>query len=96
MPLAFLRNDHVDARRAVFDQRRSARPSQVVGWMEWSRRRYRASKRFSHLCNWQIGHLSFHELVHEGLQRGDAMFDRALPLLQERQRQLGDLLLKGV
>ncbi len=37
MHLAFLRNDHVEARRAVFDERRPARPSQVVGGMEWSR-----------------------------------------------------------
>jgi hypothetical protein len=63
--------------------------------MEWSRRRERASQLFSHLWNWGIGHLSFQELVHQGLQRGDARFDRALPLLQERQRKLGDLLTLG-
>src|SRR5216683_1958045 len=37
MHLAFLRtNDHVDSLRAVFDQRRSARPSSLFSGMEWS------------------------------------------------------------
>ncbi len=37
MHLAFLGTDeHVDARCAVFDQRRPARPSQLFGGMEWS------------------------------------------------------------
>src|SRR3989442_2181969 len=37
MHLAFLRNDHVDARRAGFDQWRPARPSQLFNGMERSR-----------------------------------------------------------
>jgi hypothetical protein len=37
MHLAFLRtNDHVDSLRAVFDQRRPARPSSLFSGMEWS------------------------------------------------------------
>jgi hypothetical protein len=63
--------------------------------MQWARRRYRASKFFSHLCNWRMGHLSFQELVQKGFQRADAMFDRSLPLLQERQRKLSNVLALG-
>jgi hypothetical protein len=96
MDLAFLRtNDYVDSLCAVFDERRPARPSPLFSWMEWPRR-YWASKLFSHLWDWQIGQLPSHEWLQKGLQYADAMFDRSLPLLKERQRKLGNLLLKGV
>src|SRR5260221_3416896 len=68
MHLAFLRtNDHVDARRAVFDQGRHARPSELFNGMQRSRhtpwtRRFLLSPRSR-----QCGELSPHQWLQEGL-----------------------------
>lgn len=41
-----------------------------------------------------MGHLSSHEGLHEGLQRRETLLGRSLPRLEQRQRELGHLLLK--
>jgi hypothetical protein len=81
MDLAFLRtDDHVDSRRAVFDQGRHARPSELFNGMQRSRplqwtRRFLLSPRSR-----QCGELSSHQWLQEGFQGREAMLDRSLPL----------------
>jgi len=46
------------------------------------------------LWSWRIGHLPSQQWLHEGLQDRDPTLDRSLPFLEQRQRELGELLLK--
>src|SRR5438105_15349162 len=62
--------------------------------MERLRLQRHTSRLLSRLWNWQMGHLPSHEWLHEGLQGCEAMLDQSLPLLEQRQRELGKLLLK--
>jgi len=90
MHLAFLcTDDRVDARCAVFDQSRSARPSQLFGGMEQMRRQHHTSRLVSRLWNRQIGHLLSYACLHEGLEGREALLNRSLPLLEQCQRELG-------
>src|SRR5438045_93137 len=67
-----------DSRRAVFDQRRPARPSQLFGGMERLRRQCHTRRLLSRLWNWQMGQLPPHAWLHEGLEGREAI---SLPCL---------------
>src|SRR5713101_7525899 len=62
--------------------------------MEQMRRQHHTSRLWSRLWNRQIGHLLSYECWHEGLEGREALLNRSLPLLEQCQRELGDLLLE--
>jgi hypothetical protein len=87
--------DHIGSLRPVFDQGRHARASPLFDRQRPMHLLRDASRRLP--GPWLLGvwkHLLSHQRLDERFQDRDAMFDRSLSLVQQRQSELGDLILK--